>query len=166
MFPWEGLKRPPRVISLQSTVALPMDASSSHNRGSHWSTSHSAPLKSEDAENHTCSDAFKLDLCLINIWFAWSIKKMSSERWGFPYTSAGRCIFTSQFSFGGAVLKRGYKRYSPTATYSFIFFLWKRCRNSLKCWLWSKLIFCWWSDSGTPFQCRTEPDYGAIFFFL
>lgn len=54
---------------------------------------------------------------------------MSSEKYACLYTSAGRCIFTAHFSFGGAVPKRSYKRYSPTALYSFIFLLWKEVQE-------------------------------------
>lgn len=125
--PWEVLKRPARVVSLQSTVAAPCGCQQIPQTGSHWHTSHSAPSKWPDTEN--CSDPFRLDLSLINIRFVRSVHQMSSERWVFLYASAGRCIFTAHLSFGGAVPKRSYKICSPTALYCFIFLLWKEVKE-------------------------------------
>lgn len=98
-------------------------------RGSCWHTKHSLPMKWLEMENCTCSDPFRLDLSLINKPFSWADHTMSSERWAFLHTSAGRRIFSAHFSFGSTALEHSHGRYSPTAWTLLSFFCRRRCRN-------------------------------------
>lgn len=91
---------------------------------------------------------------------------MSSERSAFLHTFAGRCIFSAHFKTSAALLQNtAMAGLLPQHWTILSFFCWRRCRTD-KCWLCSKRIFCRWLESGTPFQSRTKPDYGATSFSL
>lgn len=112
-----------------------------------------------ETKNCTSSDPFRLELSLTNKQFSWADQTVSSERWAFLRTSAGRCIFSAQFSFGSTAPQHTYGRCSPTALNSLIFLLYEEVQEHTN-------ADCWWLDSGTPFQSRTKPDYEAILFSL